>query len=99
MHHATGGIDKAFSESALVIERDYSTPFIDHGFLEPESAVAVVSEDGKIVVWTCTQFPFEVRTQIAACLGVSEDRVRVITTPLEEPLEVRYLSPSRSSQP
>jgi CO/xanthine dehydrogenase Mo-binding subunit len=82
IRHAIGDIGEAFSESALVIERDYSTPFVDHAFLEPESAVAAVSEDGKIVVWTCTQFPFEMRTQIAACLGLPEDRVRVITTPL-----------------
>ena len=82
MRHATGDIDQVFSESDLVIERDYSTPFIDHAFLEPESAVATLSEDGKIIVWTCTQFPFEMRTQIAACLGRPEEKVRVITTPL-----------------
>jgi aldehyde oxidoreductase len=82
MRHATGDIDQAFSESALIIERDYSTPFIDHAFLEPESAVATLSEDGKIIVWTCTQFPFEIRTQVAACLGLPEEKVRVITTPL-----------------
>jgi CO/xanthine dehydrogenase Mo-binding subunit len=80
--HSLGDIGKAFSEVNLVIERDYSTPFVDHAFLEPESAVATLSEDGKIIVWTCTQYPFELRTQIAACLGLPEEKVRIIATPL-----------------
>ena len=80
--HSLGDIRRAFSEADLVIERDYSTPFVDHAFLEPESAVATLSEDGKVIVWTCTQYPFELRTQIAACLGLPEEKVRIIATPL-----------------
>jgi CO/xanthine dehydrogenase Mo-binding subunit len=80
--HSRGDIRRAFSEADLVIERDYSTPFVDHAFLEPESAVATLSEDGKVIVWTCTQYPFELRTQIAACLGLPEEKVRIIATPL-----------------
>lgn len=47
-----------------------------------ELAVAALSEDGRITVWTGIQFPFELRAQIATSLGVAEGRIRVITTPL-----------------
>lgn len=82
IHHSLGNIEKAFTEADLIVERDYSTPFVDHAFLEPESGVAAFSKDGKINVWTCTQTPFEFRTQIAACLGFPEEKIRVISTPL-----------------
>jgi len=80
--HSVGDIEQAFSEADLIVGREYSTPFIDHAFLEPESGVAALMEDGKINVWTCTQMPFEFRTQIAACLGLPEEKIRVIGTPL-----------------
>src|SRR5207302_5604897 len=34
--------------------------------------------DGKLTVWTGTQMPFRVRSQVAQAVGVPEDRVRVI---------------------
>jgi CO/xanthine dehydrogenase Mo-binding subunit len=80
--HSSGDVEKAFSEADLIVERDYSTPIVDHAFLEPESGVASLSSDGRIHVWTCTQMPFETRTQVAACLGYPEEKVHVIGTPL-----------------
>lgn len=82
IRHCRGDAEKGFLEANLIVEHDYSTPFIDHAYIEPESGLAALSEDGKITVWTCTQMPFEFRTQIAACLGLPEEKVRVIATPL-----------------
>lgn len=82
LDHSVGDVEKAFSKAELIVEGDYSTPFIDHAFLEPESGVASLSKGGKINVWTSTQMPFELRGQIAACLGFPEEKVRVIATPL-----------------
>lgn len=82
IHHSLGDIEKAFLEADLLVERDYSTPFVEHAYLESESGVAALSPDGKMNVWTGTQMPFEFRTQIAASLGFPEKKVRIITTPL-----------------
>ena len=45
--------------------------------LEPRAAVAEWT-DGKLTVWTGTQRPFGVRTELAEAFRVAEDRVRVI---------------------
>ncbi len=45
--------------------------------LEPRSAVAEWV-DGKLTVWTGTQRPFGVRSELAAAFRIPEDRVRVI---------------------
>ena len=63
MRHSLGDVERAFSEADLIVERDYSTPFIEHGYLEPESGVAALMEDRKIYLWTGTQMPFEFRTR------------------------------------
>jgi aldehyde oxidoreductase len=82
IHYLLGDVEKAFAEAALIVENDYSTPFIDHAYLEPDSGVASFSADGKVTIWTPTQSPFEVRNQIAACLGLPEEKVRIVATPL-----------------
>jgi carbon-monoxide dehydrogenase large subunit len=46
--------------------------------IETNAVVAEPDGDGGIRVWTSTQVPFGVRTQIAAALGLSEEKVRVI---------------------
>jgi nicotinate dehydrogenase subunit B len=60
-----------------VFEASYRIPYIAHVPLEPRAAVAEWVGD-KLTVWTGTQRPFGVRTELAQAFRVSEDRVRVI---------------------
>jgi aerobic carbon-monoxide dehydrogenase large subunit len=46
--------------------------------IETNAVVAEPDGDGGIRVWTSTQVPFGVRTQVADSLGLSEEKVRVI---------------------
>ena len=55
----------------------YRIPYIAHVPLEPRAAVAEW-QDGKVTVWTGTQRPFGVRTELAEAFRLPEDRVRVI---------------------
>jgi isoquinoline 1-oxidoreductase len=55
----------------------YRIPYIAHVPLEPRAAVAEW-QDGKLTVWTGTQRPFGVRSELADAFRLSEDRVRVI---------------------
>lgn len=82
IRHTVGNVESAFLGADLVVEKKYSTPFVEHAYLEPESAVAALRENGSMEIWTGTQMPFEFRTQIAACLGFTEEKVRIISTPL-----------------
>lgn len=77
----TGDPDKAMAEADVVVEGSYHTPFVEHAYLEPEAALAAPTEDGRITIWGPIQMPFESRGHIAGCLGVEEEKLRVIATP------------------
>ncbi|MCD4748546.1 MAG: selenium-dependent xanthine dehydrogenase, partial [Thermoanaerobaculales bacterium] len=71
-----GNIDAALGDSAHVIEETFTTQRIEHAFLEPESALAFPSEGG-IRVLSQGQGVHEDRRQIAAILGLEEEKVEV----------------------
>ncbi|MGO9260401.1 MAG: molybdopterin cofactor-binding domain-containing protein [Bryobacteraceae bacterium] len=55
----------------------YTIAYIAHVPLEPRAAVAEWSED-KLTVWTGTQRPFGVRSELSGHFKISEDQVHVI---------------------
>jgi xanthine dehydrogenase molybdenum-binding subunit len=72
-----GDVDRAFSGAAHVVMETFRTQFVEHAFLEPESALVVPGGDGSFRVYSQGQGIWEDRRQIASFLGVPEDRVRV----------------------
>ena len=74
---ASGDVAAARAASARTFDASYHIPYIAHVPLEPRSAVAEWV-DGKLTVWTGTQRPFGVRSELAAAFRIPEDRVRVI---------------------
>ena len=72
-----GDTATARAAAARTIDASYHIPYIAHVPLEPRSAVAEWT-DGKLTVWTGTQRPFGVRSELAGVFRVPEDRVRVI---------------------
>ena len=73
-----GDVDQAFAECEAVIEGIYSTPFIEHAFLEPESAIAYPDGEGGVVLKIGSQTIFDDRTQLSEILGLPEGKIRVI---------------------
>ena len=73
-----GDIDKAFQSCAIVVEGDYTTPFIEHGFLEPESGLAYPSDNGGLTIKYPTQCAFDDRKQLSEILAMPEEKIRVI---------------------
>ena len=62
---------------ARTFDASYRIPYIAHTPLEPRAAVAEWQGD-KLTVWTGTQRPFGVRTELAEAFHMPEERVRVI---------------------
>jgi len=56
----------------------YQVAYIAHVPLEPRAAVAEFDSSGKLTVWTGTQRPFGVRSELAEDLGLSEEQVHVL---------------------
>jgi CO/xanthine dehydrogenase Mo-binding subunit len=73
-----GDVAKGFAEADIVIEREFDTPMVHQGYIEPHAVLARTGEDGRSVVWCCTQGPFMVRAYSAKVLGLSTDMIKVI---------------------
>jgi isoquinoline 1-oxidoreductase len=73
----TGDVSAARAAAARTFDDSYRIPYIAHVPLEPRSAVAEWS-DGKLTVWTGTQRPFGVRSELAEAFRIPETQVRVI---------------------
>ncbi|MCB4379042.1 xanthine dehydrogenase family protein molybdopterin-binding subunit [Synechococcus sp. MU1644] len=70
-----GDVD-AVLEGAEVIEAEYRAPYLAHAPLEPISAVVQVTDD-RADVWTGTQIPRFVQTNVAKLTGLDTDQVFV----------------------
>lgn len=75
--HPAASIDWKLIEGDVQTEASYTLPYIAHTPLEPRAAVAQW-EDGRLTVWTGTQVPFGVRTELAEAFGIGENKVRVL---------------------
>jgi CO/xanthine dehydrogenase Mo-binding subunit len=74
-----GDTEKGFARSDVVVENTYRVPFVDHAYLEPESGVAWVDENGVITIRVGTQIIEHFRG-VAEVLGLPHNKVRVIGT-------------------
>ncbi len=72
-----GSISDGLAAADKKLEQTYTVAYIAHAPLEPRTAVAEWNGD-KLTVWTGTQRPFGVRTELAEAFHISEDKVRVI---------------------
>lgn len=70
-------VKPAIATAAKTLKATYTVAYIAHVPLEPRAAVAHWQE-GKLTVWTGSQRPFGVRSELAESLGVPEGQVRVI---------------------
>jgi nicotinate dehydrogenase subunit B len=72
-----GSMEEGLKQADHRLERTYTIAYIAHTPLEPRAAVAEWV-DGKLTVWTGTQRPFGVRSELAQAFSIPEERVRVI---------------------
>jgi CO/xanthine dehydrogenase Mo-binding subunit len=80
VHHRVrkGDIDKGFAESDYILEQTYTTPFIEHAYIEPEAVIALPLEGNKgIRIIGSIQNPFTTRKVVAQALGYPLNKVRI----------------------
>lgn len=75
-----GEMQRGWQASQRSVDETYHTAITEHAFLEPECSVARITDDGRVEVYVGSQIPYADRNQIARCLGVGDDQVRVIGT-------------------
>ncbi len=72
-----GEVDGALSSSAHLVHEVFQTQRVEHAFLEPESTLATLRDDGVLHVYSGGQGVWDDRDQIASVLDVPKDRVVV----------------------
>ena len=75
-----GDVEAGFKKADLIVEREFKTAPVHQGYIEPHAALATVSEDGSVELWTTTQGHFIVRAHCARLLGLDISKVRVTAT-------------------
>jgi CO/xanthine dehydrogenase Mo-binding subunit len=73
-----GDVEAGFADADVVVEREFRTPMVHQGYIEPHACIARCGEDGRAVVWCTTQGPFVVRDACAAIAGLDPAHVKVI---------------------
>lgn len=61
----------------VVVEGTYEVGMQDQAFMGPESGLALPDDDGGVELFISTQWLHVDRDQIAACLGINEEQVRL----------------------
>jgi CO/xanthine dehydrogenase Mo-binding subunit len=74
---AHSDVDQALALADHKLDATYTVEYIAHVPLEPRAAVAEWTE-GKLTVWTATQRPWGVKSDLVEAFKIPEDRVRVI---------------------
>jgi CO/xanthine dehydrogenase Mo-binding subunit len=73
----TGDVEKAFAEADRVFEDTFSSPPAQHMPMEPHVTLVYLDENQRINVWTASQTPSYVRTELSTTFGIPMNRIRV----------------------
>ena len=77
----SGDIDRGFAEADVVVEGTFRSAAANHAAMEPHVAVAQWESD-RLEVWSGTQTPFNVRSDLASIFGIADEQIRVIVPPM-----------------
>jgi CO/xanthine dehydrogenase Mo-binding subunit len=74
-----GDMAKAWAEAEVVVEGSYSMPQIDHAALETRSVRAEIPPDGRILIHSASQVPYDITKQISRLFHIEDGKVQVHT--------------------
>lgn len=79
VHHPLrkGDIDKGFAESDYILEQTYTTPHIEHAYIEPECVIAIPLGEKGIHIIGSIQNPFTARRIVAEVIDFPLNKVRI----------------------
>ncbi len=72
-----GDIEKGFAEADFVFEHTFRMPMHHQGYLEPQSFLVKIDDDGTVNAWASTKGPFGTRAQFAKAVGIPASRIRL----------------------
>ena len=73
-----GDLEEGFKQATVTVEREFRTKTVHQGYIEPQSASASWSHDGRVTVWNSSQNPFGIRDNTALILGIPSSKVKLV---------------------
>jgi nicotinate dehydrogenase subunit B len=73
-----GNLAEGEKLAEFIVEETYLNSYVAHAPMETHSATAQF-ENGKVTVWASSQAPFGVKNAVASALGLTADKVRIIS--------------------
>ncbi len=70
-----GNADEAIKNSKYKVTRKYKTSWQEHGFMEPECAVALPEGEDGLLIYTTCQSIFDVQRECAQMLNIPKEKV------------------------
>ncbi|ADK15449.1 MULTISPECIES: selenium-dependent xanthine dehydrogenase [Clostridium] len=70
-----GNADEAIKNSKYVVTRKYKTPFQEHGFMEPECAIAAPEGEDGILLYSGSQSVYDEQREISNMLKIPKEKV------------------------
>ncbi len=75
-----GDVAAGFALADLVVERDFYTPTVHQGYIEPHATTVRFEENGQAMVWCSTQGHFDVRASTAKLLNMPLGKLKVVAS-------------------
>jgi len=72
-----GDIEKGFAEADLILEHTFRMPIHHQGYLEPQSFLVKIENDGTVNAWASTKGPFGSRGQFAKAAGIAPKQIHL----------------------
>ena len=74
-----GNVDRGFERAEVIVETEYSTSTVHQGYIEPQSATALwTQEDRQLKIWCTNQGHFSVRHEVSVLLNIPVSEIKVI---------------------
>ncbi len=78
-----GDVEKGFAESDIILERTYTTPAVEHAYIEPECITAVPDFRRDVYkIYGSVQNPFTCRRLVATVMNVPLTNIHIIQNEL-----------------
>ncbi len=83
MRFERGDLERGIAEADAIVERVFRTASVHQSYIEPHASLIDPDPMGTgMTVYSSTQAPFFIRDAVAGVLGMPQDQVRVIGTPV-----------------
>jgi len=77
-----GDVAAAEANSDIVLEHEFKVPYVTHCCMGPGCVLADFDSDGKLTIYSQTQYPYNFKMDLAPAVGIHPGDIRVIQPPV-----------------